>query len=36
MLLAEAVQSQRLQPGHLVSMTSFGSGFSWTSAVVRW
>jgi len=36
MLLAEAVQSRRLQPGHLVSMTSFGSGFSWTSAVVRW
>jgi 3-oxoacyl-[acyl-carrier-protein] synthase-3 len=36
MLLAEAVQSQRLQPGQLVSMTSFGSGFSWTSAVVRW
>lgn len=36
MLLAEAVETRRLVPGNLVSMTSFGSGFSWTSAVVRW
>ncbi len=36
MLLDEAVRSGRLQPGQLVSMTSFGSGFSWTSAVIRW
>ncbi|MEE8475704.1 MAG: beta-ketoacyl-ACP synthase III [Myxococcota bacterium] len=36
MLLDEAVRSDRLLPGQLVSMTSFGSGFSWTSAVVRW
>jgi len=36
MLLDEAVRSGRLGPGQLVSMTSFGSGFSWTSAVARW
>ena len=36
MLLDEAVRSRRLRPGQLVSMTSFGSGFSWASAVLRW
>ncbi len=36
MLLAEAVESGQLQRGQLVSMTTFGSGFSWTSAVARW
>jgi 3-oxoacyl-[acyl-carrier-protein] synthase-3 len=35
MLLDEALRSGRLQPGQLVSMTSFGSGFSWASAVLR-
>jgi len=35
MLLDEAVRSGRLQPGQLFSMTSFGSGFSWTSSVAR-
>jgi 3-oxoacyl-[acyl-carrier-protein] synthase III len=36
MLLDEAVREGALQPGKLVSMTAFGSGFSWASAVVRW
>ena len=36
MLLDECVRSGRLQRGQLVSMTSFGSGFSWTSAVARY
>lgn len=36
MLLDEAVSTGRLTRGQLVSMTSFGSGFSWTSAVFRW
>ena len=36
MLLDEAVRSGRLAAGQIVSMTSFGSGFSWTSAVARW
>jgi 3-oxoacyl-[acyl-carrier-protein] synthase III len=36
MLLDEGVRSGRIQPGQLVAMTSFGSGFSWTSALVRW
>ncbi len=35
MLLDETVRSGRLQPGQIVSMTSFGSGFSWASAVLR-
>jgi len=36
MLLDEAVRSGRLTPGQIVSMTSFGSGFTWASAIVRW
>jgi 3-oxoacyl-[acyl-carrier-protein] synthase-3 len=36
MLLAEAVEAGMLAPGQVVSMTSFGSGFSWSSAVLRW
>ena len=36
MLLAEANRDGRIQPGQLVSMTSFGSGFTWASALVRW
>jgi 3-oxoacyl-[acyl-carrier-protein] synthase-3 len=35
MLLAEARQEGLLAPGRLVSMTAFGSGFTWASAVVR-
>jgi 3-oxoacyl-[acyl-carrier-protein] synthase-3 len=36
MLLDEAVRGGLLEPGQLVSMTGFGSGFSWGSAVLRW
>jgi 3-oxoacyl-[acyl-carrier-protein] synthase-3 len=36
MLLDEAVKEGVVEPGRLVSMTGFGSGFSWASAVVRW
>ena len=35
-LLAEAVESGRLAAGRVVSMTAFGSGFSWGSVVARW
>jgi 3-oxoacyl-[acyl-carrier-protein] synthase-3 len=35
-LLAEASRAGRLQPGQLVSLTAFGSGFTWGSAVIRW
>jgi len=35
MLLDEAIRSGRLAPGQLFSMTTFGSGFSWSSAVAR-
>jgi 3-oxoacyl-[acyl-carrier-protein] synthase-3 len=36
MLLDEAARAGRLEPGQVISMTSFGSGFSWASAVLRW
>ena len=36
MLLAECERSGRLGRGDLVSLTGFGSGFTWGSAVVRW
>lgn len=35
-LLAEAARDGQLAPGQLVSMTAFGSGFTWGSAVLRW
>jgi 3-oxoacyl-[acyl-carrier-protein] synthase-3 len=35
-LLAEASRSGRLNAGQLVSLTAFGSGFTWGSAVIRW
>jgi 3-oxoacyl-[acyl-carrier-protein] synthase-3 len=35
-LLDEAVRGGRLVRGQIVSMTTFGSGFSWSSAVARW
>jgi 3-oxoacyl-[acyl-carrier-protein] synthase-3 len=35
MLLDEAIRGGRLAPGQIVSMTTFGSGFSWASAVGR-
>ena len=36
MLLAEACREGQLDRGRIVSMTGFGSGFSWASAVARW
>lgn len=36
MLLAETTRNDKLRRGQLVSLTGFGSGFSWGSAVVRW
>jgi len=36
MLLAEAAREGRVRPGQLVSMTAFGSGFTWASALARW
>jgi len=36
MLLDEAARGGKLEPGQVISMTSFGSGFSWASAVLRW
>ncbi len=35
-LLAEASREGRIRAGQLVSLTAFGSGFTWGSAVVRW
>jgi 3-oxoacyl-[acyl-carrier-protein] synthase-3 len=35
MLLDEAIRAGRLAAGQLFSMTTFGSGFSWSSAVAR-
>ncbi len=35
-LLAEASRDGSLAPGQLVSLTAFGSGFTWGSAVLRW
>lgn len=35
-LLDEAVREGRLQRGDLVAMTTFGSGFSWSSVVARY
>ncbi len=36
MLLAEASRGGRLATGQLVSLTAFGSGFTWGSALLRW
>jgi len=36
MLLDEAVRGGRLARGQLVAMTTFGSGFSWSSALARY
>jgi 3-oxoacyl-[acyl-carrier-protein] synthase-3 len=35
-LLDEAVRGGRLARGQLAALTTFGSGFSWSSAVLRW
>ncbi len=34
--LDEAVKSGRIRAGHLVALTSFGSGYTWASAFIRW
>jgi 3-oxoacyl-[acyl-carrier-protein] synthase-3 len=34
--LAQAVEEGKLQPGMLVLLVTFGAGFTWGSAVVRW
>jgi 3-oxoacyl-[acyl-carrier-protein] synthase-3 len=36
MLLDEGVREGRIRPGDLIAMASFGAGFSWTGAVLRW
>ncbi len=36
MLLDEVARDGRLQPGQIVAMTAFGSGFTWATAVARW
>jgi 3-oxoacyl-[acyl-carrier-protein] synthase-3 len=34
--LDEAVREGRIRRGHLVVLTSFGSGYTWASAFIRW
>jgi 3-oxoacyl-[acyl-carrier-protein] synthase-3 len=34
--LSECVEQGRVNPGDLICMTAFGSGFTWGSAVLRW
>jgi 3-oxoacyl-[acyl-carrier-protein] synthase-3 len=34
--LDEAVKQGRIQRGHLVALTAFGSGYTWASAFIRW
>jgi 3-oxoacyl-[acyl-carrier-protein] synthase-3 len=34
--LDEAIQEGRVRPGDIVVLTSFGSGYTWASAVLRW
>jgi 3-oxoacyl-[acyl-carrier-protein] synthase-3 len=36
MLMAEADDQGLVEPGQIVCMTAFGSGFTWGSAVLRW
>ena len=36
MLMAEAEADGALERGDVVSLTAFGAGFSWASAVLRW
>ncbi len=36
MLLAECTRNGRLSRGQLVSLTAFGSGFTWASALIRY
>ena len=34
--LTEAYQQGRIQPGDLVCLAAFGSGFTWASALIKW
>lgn len=34
--LDEAVEQERLKPGHNVLMVAFGAGFTWAASVIRW
>jgi 3-oxoacyl-[acyl-carrier-protein] synthase III len=34
--LDEAVEQERLKPGHNVLMVAFGAGFTWAATVIRW
>jgi 3-oxoacyl-[acyl-carrier-protein] synthase-3 len=34
--LSEAWADGRLQPGNLVCLAAFGSGFTWASALIKW
>ncbi len=34
--LCEAWEAGKVQPGHLVCLAAFGSGFTWGSALIRW
>ena len=36
MLMAEATEKGLVEPGQIVCLTAFGSGFTWGSAVLRW
>jgi 3-oxoacyl-[acyl-carrier-protein] synthase-3 len=36
MALDEAVQDKRIQPGHRILLTAFGSGVTWGSGLVHW
>jgi len=36
MLLDEGARAGRLEPGQLIAMAAFGSGFTWASAILRW
>jgi 3-oxoacyl-[acyl-carrier-protein] synthase III len=36
MLLDESVRAGKIRRGELVAMATFGSGFSWSSAILRW
>ena len=36
MLLDEGVRAGRIRRGDLIAMATFGSGFSWSSAILRW
>ncbi len=34
--LAEAVEQERLRPGHTLALVGFGAGLSWAASVLRW